>query len=1666
MAGDSGCPTDQSPPCDTSDGQMELNGSCMTAPGTVVSSKTVLAQALCTRPKNSEEKTETAFLEVEIGEQIPALLVYNISTGMEENRYYDLTSEKGRSLDPKTNFLLSGGMMIRPSWKYDTPIVYSVKPSNGPAAGGSTHTIKGLNFGPNDAYTGEKLQIAINEIDGKDGKEWVDCRTTTWVSDNEATCVTPAGVGTFRTMRGSLATLIGEQSKKLFTYDKPVLTKLEPSTGAPRGGYSVIVHGYNFGTVRSTWVQGQSIIKIDGRDCLSTNWISDTKVRCRVPPGWSKDRSIALEGVAGQNADSKILFSYLRPVVNSITPDVVPTQMDEPIIATISGNNFGQCGGKENSTEAPKYCPDPKAFINGYPCISTKYVSHNQIKCTVPNGVGTKLRVTVKLGNLDSATNSLFTYEKPILKNVEPKHGEAIGTNIVTITGEHFGHKSSAGKCTAISKSSCLTGTCCISSPPPSLEFNDIVCATTTWINNTELKCKVNPKPGVGARNPISVIIGQQKTKTLNEEVRYTINPPTTAKILPSVVPRGGGTYALKNRGREGNVWENVAETIMIYGNNYGTSASTVKAGFDDMTCSTAIWVSNNQIRCVLSLPFRDGFEDRTPWVVVGDQESFAHSRPVTEVEYRVMIYKEYPRFGLSDESKHLFITLGLTLQQCKDKCDETVECKAISRPNGIASSTSGKCEGWNQNSLSSCAKNKLIQLHIHETVPTTKIGACHSEDTMRLGPEVSSISQTDGLNPDGGDKVLMTGFNFGMPGSPKAQTAAAFIDEIPCTETIVKSDTELECTTPPNENSGGSMLLKDNFDTYMLGIAGYKAALNPMYFDASGSSGSISKICGSTSMPGGAWVMPSKGSKSMMLNPLNLRFGGIIKFAIKVGNDQCKRLTSSLKDMNIEIQYTTDTKSLESWNTLRSFLLSSTSPYISNNEWHQLSADIPSITQNGGAVSLRFVQSGESPNIAVTWAIDDIRVLNNGGPVAARVMVDGTKSVMAPPGKDSKGRIAPNAVSTSYVKENMVNSAVAIQKITTDNVDGIGGWTGFGTRHMQCSRNFKSHGRTSIEQCVQKCVDAFPKCTMFSWGSTERLTKETTQPIDCRISLTKDGCSPEQTTGTKGNQVRDPLPNVVTLYSMGGKEEISHGAFTDRVSSHAFQPLAGGVFVGTNGYLERYQKVSKSDVQLQLSSDITMIIGTKIKITFNTPILVKKVSARQSPALTGPDGLGCLAKTMQFTWEDGTVLKLEFPEIDTEKDMEVLPDAGGNTGGEYATLLLKGNYRGAWPLVASYQVEVLDTHGKCPSKIVKLRSIEVKGEILTDLALLGGGFSKCDVSDNDELGVFKKMNDQYGCLNAFDGGSLSTKIPRDVDHAWVTDGLGAGASVTTTFTKAKRVYGVAVKQNQYHRVNKLKITFIGGEGKDSNKEVLKTFGKNSGKDYEFIQLPGIEGIMASSIKFEILSTQDKYAIPDGGWRLFDDFKTNEFDSKKWLWPAAALRGVSSVRYGYDSGRVGTAPLYFEGVASDKTPVRSLTRFPISHSEITVELERTHKCSNHFIILSPNVNYKFSTGPEDDTVKFMYNCETKYLYGPKEKNILDEKDENMNKLQYKENNLEVQCPYQQGQGMETWNILVEEEKVTFGGSKCGAPLVMQLSNRKSRSFLLLFVFLIFFFDEI
>ena len=1647
LAGDAGCPTNRQPPCDTTS-ERESDGICMTVPGTVAESTVVMAQALCTRPTTTikqgrrrrrllstkeQNKENDIFLEIEhsVSEtaQIPAILVYNITTGKETNRYYDLSSEKGRSLDPQTTYIASGAMMVVPAYDYDPPEIRSISPAHGPAHGGSTITMTGLNFGPNDAYFGEKLNLQLSEIDGADGKNWVDCHTTIWVSDTTAKCVTPTGVGTKRQARGQLSTLTGKGGSGL-TYDRPILMKLEPNHGPPRGGYQVVVIGSNFGTVRSTWVQGTSIIKIDGHDCLATSWISDEKIRCTVPPGWSKKRFVDMEGVAEQKADSKPLFHYDRPTVTSVTPNTAPTEFNQgSITLMIDGDNFGECGGEKDTKE--EYCPKPKGFINGFECLETIYVSHEQIKCVLPQGVGTDLRVTVVLGNLDSIENKLFTYSKPTIESTEPKHGPAIGGTIVTVIGEHFGQYQKSGDCTSLAKNSCKTGKCCISSPLPLIKINDINCEKTEWISNTELKCTVNKKPGVGARLPITVLIGQQVTKTLNDAVRYTINPPTITSTVPQIIPRGGGQMALVNKGREGKVWDNVPASVTLTGLNFGTSKTAIQAGFDEMICSKVEWISNTKVKCTLTTPARDGFEDRSPWVVVGGQESYApYPRQESDVEYRVIGYKRYNKFAIG--SDHLFVAEGMTLTQCLEKCTEDKACKGITRPLIKGDTAGAKCYGWSVKSLKSCTPDTDTVVHIHETVATTEIGLCHTMDTIRFGPFVASIDRSTHADPNGGEIVTVTGSNFGLPGTPKAKSTVGFVDDFPCLLTKVLSDSKYECTLPPNEASGlNQIIMKETFDTYNDGrsVVSEKSNINPMYIDVESSTGSTSDRCKSAIMPGGSWILPTTGVRMLELKPLSMRFGGMLKFAVKIGqssNCNTAALMTTIAGTGLEIQYTTDVigQGSATWRPLRRWSLDGSTPKLNNNEWHRLNCEIPVET----TIAIRFIHGQSSPNTAISIALDDIVISSNGGPVSVAVLVDGTRSAAAPTGKDSKGQPAPNSVTVSYDNDNMISTGLIVSNIQTDDAK-IGGFNGISQRHYKCTRNFQSKGEISLSQCQSECVDQGDTCTMFSWGS-----EGPNAAIDCRINTGGNDCSPEKTK-TNDNPIGDSITNVPTLYTISSaKEARAHGAISTRVSSHVLQPATGGIFLKSKLEIEKGMKG-------QDSSDIILNKGQKLKILLSSPTLMEKVIVRQPSPTSTMTPKECLAKQVTFTFPDGTSTKVVF---ENEPEETYLTKERGDTGGEYKSEIVKPiSSMFGLPVVESYQVEVVSTQGECPTgKATTLRGLEVRGKLLSNVALKGNGFQTCTTTT--ALGTYNAIDPssslKYGCQNAFDGGSQGEETE---GHAWVTDGLGAGAFITTEFDTKQIISAVALRQNSRHRAKKIKITFPNLN--NGMKPIVKML-ENSDANMQMIALPVNENgdvISTNKVVLEIVSTYDKYAIPVtkgyNGWRLKDDFKTKEFDTKQWSFPSAALRGVDSIRYGYDPQKSGTTPLYFEGHSVGKQPVRSMLRFPTSHTEITVDLERTNECTNQFIVLSTESKYKFSHGPEANTIKFVYNCNDKYIYGPKETSM-------KNPIENLEHVKQADCKYAPGIGKETWNLEITEKKITFGGDRCGNPLVLNIDS--------------------
>ena len=247
---------------------------------------------------------------------------------------------------------------------------------------------------------------------------------------------------------------------------------------------------------------------------------------------------------------------------------------------------------------------------------------------------------------------------------------------------------------------------------------------------------------------------------------------------------------------------------------------------------------------------------------------------------------------------------------------------------------------------------------------------------------------------------------------------------------------------------------------------------------------------------------------------------------------------------------------------------------------------------------------------------------------------------------------------------------------------------------------------------------------------------------------------------------------------------------------------------------------------------------------------------------------------------EEGEERKQAKPKTQEELEQEaeelaqLLPDVGGDAGGLYAfSNVVPISKLFGLPVVTSYSVQLIATQGVCTSSTTTLRGIEVRGLILQNVALKGNGYKSCKDTSitritgtreerKQTLGVYRQKNRVYGCQYAFDGGSTSpttTQVPMDEKHAWITDGIGAGAAITTTFQTTKLLYAVGIKQNQYHRAKKIKLLFRNNNNKGVTVFKMLT---NTNTQLEMIALPGEKGIQATSVTLEILSTYDKYPIP------------------------------------------------------------------------------------------------------------------------------------------------------------------------------------------------------------
>ena len=320
-------------------------------------------------------------------------------------------------------------------------------------------------------------------------------------------------------------------------------------------------------------------VLIDGRSCLEVSIVSSKILRCLVPEGIGKNLSVAVitgnqtsTSVTGEERLNRLAkpstaelpvmlpseqFRYDAPVVTFMYPDVGPTAGG--FVMTLKGRQFGTRNWGNDTVQVN---------IAGQPCTLTTWLSDNVIECIVPKGVGARHPVQVIVGGQvyppeNSDEMLLFSYNAPIVLDVEPKNGPTEGGFEIIITGRNFGRMSH--------------------NPQPYI--GGVPCQKTTWIKDSVIKC-IAPE-GHGRDKNVVVWVGEQHSDVENNYFKYDL--PIVESIEPDHCRTLGGCV------------------LKLNGHNFGHEQGThIHVEVDGNICANIgrgdqpNWLSHHEMECVV----------------------------------------------------------------------------------------------------------------------------------------------------------------------------------------------------------------------------------------------------------------------------------------------------------------------------------------------------------------------------------------------------------------------------------------------------------------------------------------------------------------------------------------------------------------------------------------------------------------------------------------------------------------------------------------------------------------------------------------------------------------------------------------------------------------------------------------------------------------------------------------------------------------------------------------------------------------------------------------------------------------------------------------------------------------------------------------------------------
>lgn len=168
----------------------------------------------------------------------------------------------------------------------DPPVLSSVSPSAGRAAGGTLITLHGDHFGPNSLTIPHSITIMGLSF----GAE-------AHLDNTRITCLTPPGAGGNAAVQMSTGEVAATGSADFQFLDPPHISSVTPSTGGLAGGYDITIYGTNFGP-NDDAVPREA--RVGGEPAMPIRWSAPEVLKARVPaattPG-TVDVSLSIDGV-------------------------------------------------------------------------------------------------------------------------------------------------------------------------------------------------------------------------------------------------------------------------------------------------------------------------------------------------------------------------------------------------------------------------------------------------------------------------------------------------------------------------------------------------------------------------------------------------------------------------------------------------------------------------------------------------------------------------------------------------------------------------------------------------------------------------------------------------------------------------------------------------------------------------------------------------------------------------------------------------------------------------------------------------------------------------------------------------------------------------------------------------------------------------------------------------------------------------------------------------------------------------------------------------------------------------------------------------------------------------------------------------------------------------